>query len=102
MNNEEIKVLIEYMKQKQFITGLEKDILDSWNELQKQPFDRQEAEKKIIENNTRYPEVLVAISATPGIVRKPFEQVTNEEVRNNLIMQIEFLCTKEIKETSIL
>ena len=30
MNNEEIKVLIEYMKQKQFITGLEKDILDSF------------------------------------------------------------------------
>ena len=64
--------------------------------MQKQPFDRQAAEKKIIENNTRYPEVLVAISATPGIVRKPFEQVTNEEVRNNLIMQIEFLCAKEM------
>ena len=96
MNNMEIKALIEYMKQKQFITELEKDILDSWYELKKQPFDRQEIEKKIRENNAKYPEILVAISATPGIVRKPFEQVTNEEVRNNLIMQIEFLCAKEM------
>lgn len=102
MNNGGIKVLIEYLKQKQFITELEKDILDSWNELQKQPFDRQETEKKIIENNTRYPEVFVAISATPGTIRTPLVQLTNEDVRNNLIMQIELLCAKEIKETSIL
>lgn len=34
MNNMGIKTLIEYLKQKQFITELEKDILDSCHELQ--------------------------------------------------------------------
>lgn len=96
MNNMEIKTLIEYLKQKQFITELEKDILDSWNELLKQPFDRQEIEKKITENNAKYPEIFAAISITPGIIQKPFVQVTDEEVRKNLIMQIEFLCAKEM------
>ena len=96
MNNPEIKVLIEYLKQKQLITELEKDILDSWYELQKQPFDRQEIEKKIMENNVKYPEIFAEISTTPGIVTKPFVQVTNEEVRKNLVMQIEFLCAKEM------
>ena len=98
MNNMKIKTLIEYLKQKQFITDLEKDILDSWNELQKQPFDRQGIEKKIMENNEKYREIFVVISTTPGIIKKPFVQVTNEDVRKNLIMQIEFLCAKEMEE----
>lgn len=33
-------LLIAYLRQKQYITDLEKDILDTWNELQKNPFDR--------------------------------------------------------------
>lgn len=99
MNNVEVKILIEYLKQKQFITDLEKDILDSWNELQKQPFDRHEIEKKITENNAKYPEIFVEISTTPGITTKPFKQVTDGEVRENLLMQVELLCVKKINET---
>lgn len=99
MNNMEVKILIEYLKQKQFITELEKDILDSWNELQKQPFDRKEIEKKITENNVKYPEIFVQISTTPGITTKPFIQVTDGEVRKNLFMQVELLCVKKINKT---
>lgn len=101
MNNPEVKVLIEYLKQKQYITGLEKDILDSWYELQKEPFDRQSLEKKIKENNAKYPEIFAEISTTPGIVTKPFVQVTDEEVRKNLLMQIELLCVREVKEVEV-
>ena len=32
-------IMIEMLKQKKYITPLEKDILDTWNELQKYPFD---------------------------------------------------------------
>ena len=32
-------LLIAYLRQKQYIADLEKDILDTWNELQKTPFD---------------------------------------------------------------
>lgn len=102
MNHSEIKVLIECLKEKQFITELEKDILDSWHGLQKEPFNRQELEKKIMENNAKYPEIFVKISTTPGIITKPFKQVTDEEVRKNLLMQVELLCVKEIKETSLI
>ena len=43
--------LIEYLRQKQYLTDLEKDILDTWNELQKNPFDRSAAQKQVIQNN---------------------------------------------------
>ena len=41
--------LIEYLRQKQYLTDLEKDILDTWNELQKNPFDRSAAQKQVIQ-----------------------------------------------------
>ena len=44
-------LLIAYLRQKQYITDLEKDILDTWNELQKNPFDRSAAQKQVIQNN---------------------------------------------------
>ena len=51
-------LLIAYLRQKQYITDLEKDILDTWNELQKSPFDRNSAQLQIIQNNTKHPEIL--------------------------------------------
>lgn len=44
-------LLIAYLRQKQYITDLEKDILDTWNELQKSPFDRSSAQLQIMQNN---------------------------------------------------
>jgi len=44
-------LLIEWLHQKKSITSLEKDILDTWNELQKSPFDRSSAQRQIIQNN---------------------------------------------------
>ena len=49
MDTEEL--MIEFLKQKQVITSLEKDILDTYHELQKFPFDANSAEQKIISNN---------------------------------------------------
>lgn len=37
-------LLIAYLRQKQYIADLEKDILDTWNELQKTPFDYRSAQ----------------------------------------------------------
>ena len=36
----DFSLLIEGLRQARCITPLEKDILDTWNELQKSPFDR--------------------------------------------------------------
>lgn len=69
-------LLIAYLRQKQYITDLEKDILDTWNELQKSPFDRSSAQLQIMQNNAKHPEILAAIKALPTTVVRPFDQVT--------------------------
>ena len=87
--------LIEYLKQKQYLTDLEKDILDTWNELQKNPFDRSAAQKQVVQNNAKHPEIFVAIAALPTTVVRPFDQVTESDIRYNLGKQLEALAVKE-------
>ena len=87
--------LIEYLKQKQYLTDLEKDILDTWNELQKNPFDRSAAQKQVVQNNAKHPEIFVAIAALPATETRPFEQATDSDIRYNLEKQIAALAAKE-------
>ena len=87
--------LIEYLKQKQYLTDLEKDILDTWNELQKNPFDRSAAQKQVVQNNAKHPEILAAIKALPATETRPFEQATDSDIRYNLEKQLAALAAKE-------
>ena len=87
--------LIEYLKQKQYLTDLEKDILDTWNELQKNPFDRSAAQKQVVQNNAKHPEIFVAIAALPATETRPFEQATDSAIRYNLEKQLAALAAKE-------
>lgn len=87
--------LIEYLKQKQYLTDLEKDILDTWNELQKNSFDRSAAQKQVIQNNAKHPEIFVAIAALPATETRPFEQATDSDIRYNLEKQLAALAAKE-------
>lgn len=87
--------LIEYLKQKQYLTDLEKDILDTWNELQKNSFDRSAAQKQVIQNNAKHPEIFVAIAALPATETRPFEQATDSDIRYNLEKQLAALAVKE-------
>ena len=86
--------LIEYLRQKQYLTDLEKDILDTWNELQKNPFDRSAAQKQVIQNNAKHPEIFVAIAALPATETRPFE-ATDSDIRYNLEKQLAALAAKE-------
>lgn len=72
-----------------------KDILDTWNELQKSPFDRSSAQLQIVQNNAQHPDILVAIKALPTTVVRPFDQVTESDIRYNLGKQLEALAVKE-------
>lgn len=87
--------LIEYLKQKQYLTDLEKGILDTWNELQKNPFDRSAAQKQVVQNNAKHPEIFVAIAALPATETRPFEQATDSDIRYNLEKQLAALAAKE-------
>ncbi len=95
MNNKQIEILIDFLKNKQVITNLEKDILDTVNEIVSQPFDRKSAEKKIIENNLKYPEVFTTICTMPENVLLPFSQVNDMDIIKNLQKQLMLLCGKE-------
>ena len=88
-------ILITFLQEKQYLTDLEKDILDTWNELQKNTFDRSAAQKQVIQNNAKHPEIFVAIAALPATETRPFEQATDSDIRYNLEKQLAALAAKE-------
>ena len=92
-------IMIEMLKQKKYITPLEKDILDTWNELQKYPLDMDSAEHQIISNDINHPKVAAMVTAMPTTVPKPREQITETDLRYLLTMQLSGLIEKEREET---
>jgi len=91
-------IMIEMLKQKKYITPLEKDILDTWNELQKYPFDMDSAEHQIISNDINHPKIAAMVTAMPTTVPKPREQITETDLRYLLTMQLSGLIEKEREE----
>ena len=87
--------LIEYLRQKQYLTDLEKDILDTWNELQKNPFDRSAAQRQVLQNDAKYPEIFFAIAALPTTVSRPIKRMTELDIHYNLENQLAALAAKE-------
>ena len=88
-------MFIEYLKQKHEITSLEKDILDTWNELTKCPFDMSSAHKKIVSNDLNHPDIFALVTAQPQTVQKPAEQITETDLRYILQSQLAYLIEKE-------
>lgn len=95
--NDVVSFLIEFLKSKSIITDLEKDLLDTFNEYVKKPFDKNSAERKIVENNAKYPEIFCAISTKSTTVVKSFSKATEDDIKYNLSQQIELLSTKELE-----
>ena len=90
--------LIAFLRQKQYLTDLEKDILDAENELQKSPFDRHSAEAQVKKNNIKYPDIFAMIAASPRTVIRPFCEAEDADIQSNLNRQLEVLLTKELEE----
>lgn len=96
MIDKRISVLINLLRHSENITPLQKDILDTWHELTKRPFDKESARKQIISNNSNHPDVFAVIQVLPGVVQKPFDAVTPEDMVFNLHRQLEGLASKEM------
>jgi hypothetical protein len=90
-----VSVLIETLKGRGAATSLERDILDTYHELNKNPFDRDSAIKKIIENNANYPDIFMAISTRSNMVLKPWATASDDDVFSNLTSQLGALVGKE-------
>lgn len=88
-------LLILALRQKPMITDLEKDIMDTWNELQKNPMDLSAAQKQVLQNDAKYPEIFLAIAALPTTVPRPIERMTEFDIRYNLENQLAALAEKE-------
>ena len=92
-------LLIDTLRAKQYITPLEKDILDTWNELQKYPFDMNSAERQVISNDINHPQITAVVTAMPITVPKPREQITETDLIYLLTMQLSGLIEKEREAT---
>lgn len=76
------------------LSDLEKDILATANSYRRIPFDREAGKKKVIENNSKYPDICLSIHMVEGRTSKPFHQASDEDIRCNLKWQIEVMCEK--------
>lgn len=102
MNREDlINTILNYFKQKGIISDLEKDIFSTIEKYTERPFDRKNAEQRVAENNYKNPEIFAVITALPGIQNKPFVELTEDEVKNSLYIQIEALWAKNIQEQNM-
>ena len=95
MTDQQISALIDVLRYTNQITPLQKDILDTWDELQKKPFDAESAHKQIFSNNISHPDIFMAISALPGVVQKTAETLTQDDMVFTLRRQLEGLFAKE-------
>lgn len=91
-------ILIEFLKLKREISSLEKDLLDTWNELQKHPFDLDSSRKQIQSNISSYPDIWAKVSALPTTTTKPQEQITETDNRYILQCHLAILAEKEAAE----
>lgn len=90
-----VSVLIEMLNAKKIITPLEKDILDTWNELHKSPFSMESAERQVAMNDANYKDIFDKIAALPTTVPKPRYAITEADIRYNLTNQLGMLIQKE-------
>lgn len=87
--------LINTLRAKRDITPLEKDILDTCDELLKAPFDMVSAKQQIASNDINHPKIAAAVTAMPTTVLKASEQITERDLRYLLTMQLYGLIAKE-------
>lgn len=97
MTDQQISVFVNALRYTKQITPLQKDILDTWDELQKKPFDTDSARKQIASNNFSHPDVFMAISAMPGIMQKTAADLTQDDMIFTLRHQLDGLAAKEME-----
>lgn len=92
-----ISVLIEVLRAKNSITLLEKDILDTWNELNKCPLDMQSAKTQVAMNDANHHDIFETIASLPTTMPKPSYAITEADIKYNLSNQLSLLIKKELE-----
>ena len=94
MNELLIESLILSLRVKGALSSLEKDILDTYKELHKQPFDISSALKQIQTNEFTHPDIRLTVAALPNTVQKQTFELTEADLRYNLSCQLSLLVGK--------
>ena len=85
---------VDILRSQNCISDLDKDILDTWNELNKNPFDMDSARIQELHNRVAYPDVYAAVLLKPTTVVKNYDQANQSDLIYSLTCQLEFLLTK--------
>lgn len=98
MTDQQFSILVNVLRAAQKITPLEKDILDTWDELHKAPFDANSAYRQIVSNNCSHLDVFTAINSVPNVVPIKPEALTQNDMTFTLRCQLEGLIAKRLAE----
>ena len=96
-----VNAVLEFLKINGTITDLEKDILDTADKLFKQPFSREDVQKKVGENYQKHYDIIFSAGLVLGGNFMPFQDLSDKELRDNLCVQLIKLCEKEDAELKI-
>lgn len=77
------------------LTELERDILSTAHEIYKQPFNRDSAIAKIVENDSKHIDVAALVRAQPSNSIQPFYECSDNQLKNCLEQQLAGLVAKE-------
>ena len=94
MEKQYFELFIAGLYAKGNLTPLEKDVADTWKELQSNPFNAHSASQQILKNNLNHPDVFAAVMAKPTTVQKRLEDVDENDLKYNLRSQLELLVIK--------
>lgn len=86
------------LKEKNQLTDLEEDVLDTLSKIQAHPFDRNEAILQIVKNNGKYSKAFVAELAKPQNKLVDVRMLDNPGLLSNLQTQLEYMVIKHIAE----
>ena len=94
MDHKALEPIVEYLKQKNQVSPLESDFVETWNALVSQPFDADAAKQKITSNNLKYPDIYTAIMAMPAYAKRPITELTEDDLKYNLYNQLVQMALK--------
>ena len=94
MDHKALEQIVEYLKQKNQLSPLESDFVETWNALVSQPFDADAAKQKITRNNLKYPDIYTAIMAMPAYAKRPITELTEDDLKYNLYNQLVQMALK--------
>ncbi|MCI9598815.1 MAG: hypothetical protein HFE75_16375 [Firmicutes bacterium] len=91
-------ILIESIKQLPNPSELEKDILDTLEEISRQSLNMNHAQARITLTYKKHIDLYAKVSALPTTVQKTSNQISEMDLRYILQMQLNFLLEKEQEE----